>query len=137
MGIIKDLLSGKEQIFANGKIIAKPFKGLRAADFPTYASTQKELEELPVVVSCDGKLFINSAMSGYEKLIEWCQVLINTQKYEIEKKRKELKRKAPYTKKIESLPIDDPKAPNMIFAFLMEQELTRRELERKYYIARK
>lgn len=135
MGVIRDLeLKSKEQVLANGSLIVTNFKNLNVDDFKDFASTQAELESLTMVCSIDGRAYINTRESDYDAIVDVYKEIIKASRYELDQQAKALRAilKGTYDKTERThLELQGAKA----YLILIECEIKRRLLERKYYKA--
>lgn len=107
------------------KIIACDFKKLRLEDFPvscTYIANQKDFEKESHTVSMDGTMYVNNRVNGCKDIFELSKTLSNCTRYELDQVLK-LKKKS----KLEA---------DARLCDLVNLEKSRRNLERKYYLAK-
>ena len=128
--------SAVEPIYkAGGKIVLMSFDGLNPADFPYNDLTQENIGEQSSLLSCDGKLYINSAKEGYEYIWNIFGILVHETRYALEQYTKRYKKQFPdvnFSNWGELQESNEEKA-NILAALLVPAEVKRREIERAYY----
>lgn len=125
----------ESEVFANGKIILIDFNYLNYEDFPLFASNKNELLECVAVVSNNGTMYINEKDVLHEVLLEIMKTYVNERMSTLKANKKKLKRKYRNVKSFEDIAVLTSELERMeaIGMLLIDVELTRREVETKYY----
>lgn len=109
----------------NDRVVAYDFRKLRLEDFPAscaYISNQKDFEKESHTVSISGLMYVNKRINNWQDIFELSKTLSNCTRYELDQVLK-LKKKS----KLEA---------DVRLCDLVNLEKSRRNLERKYYLAK-
>ncbi len=120
----------EEVVLAGGRVIVTDFGKLKREDFPQY-----EVGDM-FFMNYDGKIYINSADEANEAIISVLKILVQYPKAELQKWRREQKRRCPDIKTVEDLEKlkdDNEGFMKALSMFLIPMELRSREVQRAYY----
>lgn len=120
---------------AGGKIVLMSFDGLNPADFPyTDDLTKENIKERFLLLSFDGRYYLNSNTEGCEGIAAILEILVRESQYRLERWRKERKKKYSDLTFDNIAEIQDKDEVSYAFAYLLiPTEITRRKVERQYY----
>lgn len=120
----------KEEVFANGRIIATDFSNLKKKDFPQYEKGDM------FFLNHDGKIYIDITDTANEAVVLVLKLLAQYPKAELRKYEREQKRRYPDIKTAEDLiklKGDNEGFMKALSMFLIPMEIKSRELQRNYY----
>lgn len=120
---------------ANGKIVLVSFDGLNPLDFPYKDDlTTENIGEQSILLSFDGKIFVNQDIDGNDALTELLEVLARETRYKLDQwQRKNKKRFANVTFDNVAEIQDVQKRAEAIAYLLIPPEIIRRSVEKQYY----
>ena len=120
----------KEEVFANGRIIATNFSKLKKEEFPQYENGDM------FFLHYDGKIYIDITDEANETIISTLKILVQYPKAELRKFEREQKRRYPDIKTaedLEKLKGDNEGFMKALSMFLIPMEIKSRELQKAYY----
>lgn len=130
-------LINKVKTKANGKIIEVDFKKLNPDDFrPFYNLTKEQIKNEYVLVSVDGKIYVNFKKAGYEIISGTFENFILETRNTIEQYLKIYQPQFPDINDFDDWAKMDTDNSQRMLAFgvlIAPLELKRREIERAYY----
>lgn len=118
-----------------GKIVLTDFDGLSLTDFPYNDLTEENIKEKIAILRYDGKLFVNRSMEYGEFFSEIFVQLIPQTRYNLDQFAKMYRKKYPNANfdNWYEVQTDEKERTCILAALLVSTEITRRELEKKYY----
>jgi len=120
----------KEEVFANGRIIATGFSKLKKENFPQYEKGDM------FFIHYDGKIYLDSENEANEAIVSVLKILVQYPKAELRKWEKEQKRRYSNIKTaedLEKLKGDNEGFMKALSMLLIPMEIRSRETQGAYY----
>lgn len=127
----------RAKIKASGKIVEANFKRLNPDDFrPFHNLTKEQIKNEYVLVTVDGKIYVNIKKAGYEIISGAFESFMSESRHAIEQYREIYQAQFPNIKDFDDWAKMDADNSQRMLAFgvlIVPLELKRRELEKSYY----
>lgn len=124
---------------AAGKIVLTDFDGLNLADFPYSGDlTEENINEQPILLSCDGRMYINRNVEGNDVIADLLEALARETRYNLDQWQKKNKKKYAHINFDNVVEIQDvQERAEAITYLLIPPEIARRQVEKAYYSSQK
>lgn len=120
---------------AGGKIVLTSFDGLNVGNFPYKDDlTAENIGEQSILLSFDGKIYVNQNIEGNDALADLLEVLARETRYKLDQWQKKNKKKYANVDFDNVAEIQDmQKRAEAITYLLIPSEIIRRRVEKQYY----